>query len=174
MFIYNIYVNIYTLGTETEGIIVWLHPQALKRFLGVPHKTFLCVVFALRHNRTTPATLLAPKQSVRPGSTTSGFSAEHNAERAPCYPSTHFQGWIPTPPGRPWAFASCSFSRTPPPPPGKGVGAGRRRVAAEERWWAAAARRGRPRLRRAGGALTGRALYPAKGLTDLTFLSHRS
>lgn len=69
---------------QKQCIIVWLHPQALKRFLSVTYKTFLCVVFALKQNRTIPVIPFVSKQSVKPGSITSGFSAECKTE----YPVT--------------------------------------------------------------------------------------
>lgn len=94
MLIYNIYVNIYAhesdLGRETECIM--LHPQALKGFLGVIYKTLLCVVFALKPNRTIPAIPFVSKQSAKPGRPASGFGAEHRTEGVSCYRFTHFEG----------------------------------------------------------------------------------
>lgn len=88
MFTYNIYVSIYAhksaLGTETERIPVWLHLLALRRFLGVTYKTFLCVVFALKQNRTIPVMPFVSKESIKPGSITRGFRGECKTE----YPVT--------------------------------------------------------------------------------------
>lgn len=80
MFIHNIYPHKSALGTETECIIVQLHPQALKRFLSMTYKTFLSLcslcLEAAQNNFCDPFCF----QAVKPGSITNGFSVEYKTE----------------------------------------------------------------------------------------------
>lgn len=99
-------------GTETERIIEWLQPQALKRFLSVTYTTFLYVVFALKQNRTIPVIPFVSKLTVKPGSIRSGFGTERKTE----YPVTDLiisKTKMPNPPGWLLMSASCSFSHAP-------------------------------------------------------------
>lgn len=63
------YAHQIALGTETERIIEWLQPQALKRCLNVTYTTFCYVVFALKQNRTILVIPFVSKLTVKPGST---------------------------------------------------------------------------------------------------------